>query len=608
MRENHENRVSIFIVLLVIVFLVYSARLFSMQILSGEIHLSRAQDISRRTYSIPTQRGEIFDRHFSQPLVINRDTFAVTITPADIPRGSIDSVISSVSKILKIPESEIRAKLPSQYLQTYQPVEIASNVPFSDISALAENKNTLPGISWHIKSVRNYVDVGSLSHILGYVGDITRDELTALYNLGYQSGDMIGKAGIEKQYDMLLRGTQGWETRTVDSRGRRITGSENIVHVAPEMGKNLVLTIDASLQKLAEKALGDHIGTIVVLRPSTGEVLAMVSKPWYDPNIFTDGLTSEIRAVMTDTSRPLINRAINSSYPPASTFKLVMSTAIVADNVFPRNQLHRCTGSITYGGRIWNCHNRAGHGSLGLTMALVRSCNVYFWEIGRDYVGIDRIVDFARGYGYGQLTGIDLPGESEGLIPDQQWKLLRHHENWTLGDTMNLSIGQGFALVTPLQMANLVSMIVNGGVNYKPHVLKEVRNPVTNEIEFSTEIKVLHQSNISPLVYEAVRQDMREVVLLEARWPFNLISAVEVAGKTGTAQIGVSERWHSWLTTYGPYNSTNPNEQIVITAFVENTSQSYTHVAEATGIVYQGYFANQTYEEAVRALYLWDRM
>jgi len=607
MRENHEGRISIFMILLVIVFLVYSGRLFSMQILSGEIHLSRAQDISRRTYSIPTQRGEIYDRYFTQPLVINKDTYAVTITPADIPRGSVDSVIASVSKILKIPENEIRTRLPSQYLQTYQPVEIASNVPFSDISALAENKNTLPGISWHIKSVRNYVDVGSLSHILGYVGDITRDELTALYNLGYQSGDMIGKAGIERQYDMLLRGTQGWETRTVDSRGRRITGSENIVHVAPEMGKNLVLTIDANLQKLAERALGDHTGTIVVLRPSTGEVLAMVSKPWYDPNIFTDGLTAEIRAVMEDTSRPLINRAINSSYPPASTFKLVMSTAIIAENLFPRNQLNRCTGSIIYGGRVWNCHNRAGHGLVGLTMALVRSCNVYYWEIGREYVGVDRIVNYARGYGYGKLTGIDLPGESEGLIPDQQWKLLRHHENWTLGDTMNLSIGQGFALVTPLQMANLVSMIVNGGVNYKPHVLKEIRSPITNEIEYIAEHEILHQSNISPLVFETLRQDMREVVLLEARWPFNLISAVEVAGKTGTAQIGVSERWHSWLTTYGPYNTVNPDEQIVVTAFVENTSQSYTHVAEATGIIYQGYFANQTYEEAVRALYLWER-
>ena len=608
MHENHENRISIFKVLLIIVFFIYSARLFSMQILSGEMHLMRAQDISRRTYSIPTQRGEIYDRNFTRAFAINRDTYAVTITPADVPRNTIDSVIASVSGILGISEDDIRAKLPSQYLQTYQPVEIATNVSFSVVSALAERKDTLPGVSWHIKSMRNYVDVGSLSHILGYVGDITRDELTSLYNLGYQSGDMIGKAGVERQYDQLLRGTQGRETRTVDSRGRRITGSENVVHVAPVMGKNLVLTIDADLQTLAEKALGNQNGALVVLRPSTGEILAMVSYPWYDPNIFTDGLTSEIRAVMEDVSRPLINRTIHSSYPPASTFKIIMSTAIIADNVFPQEQTISCSGSLRYGGRDWNCHNLLGHGRCNLTRALVESCNIYYWTVGRDYVGVDRIVNFATGYGYGQLTGIDLPGETQGQVPNPQWKQLRYHESWVLGDTMNMSIGQGFTLVTPLQMANMVAMVVNGGVNYKPHILKEVRDPVTNAIEFIVEREVLHENNLPPSVFETVRHDMREVINLNARWPFNLITAVQVAGKTGTAQIGISDRWHSWLTTYGPYNSTNPSEQIVVTAFVENTNVSYTHVAEATGLIYQGYFANQTYEQAARALGFWHRM
>ncbi|MDR1837329.1 MAG: penicillin-binding protein 2, partial [Treponema sp.] len=200
MKEDQGQRILIFRVLLIVVFAAYSIRLFSMQILSGEVYRSRAADISRRTYSIPTQRGEIYDRNFTDPLVINRDSFAVSITPAEVPRGSMDNVINSLSGILGISSEEIISRLPSQYFQLYQPVEITANVPFSAIAALAERKNELPGVSWQIKSVRSYVNVGSLSHILGYVGDITRDELTTLYNVGYQQGDVIGKAGIERQY------------------------------------------------------------------------------------------------------------------------------------------------------------------------------------------------------------------------------------------------------------------------------------------------------------------------------------------------------------------------------------------------------------------------
>jgi penicillin-binding protein 2 len=328
MQEDLGQRISVFKILIVAIFIIYSIRLFGMQILSGDVYRTRAQDISRRTYTIPTQRGEIYDRGQTRALVLNRDSFAVSITPAEVPRGSMDRIIEDVASILKISQDEIREKLPRQYVSLYQPVEIATNVSFTSVSALAERKNNLPGISWNSKSVRNYVDVGSLSHILGYVGDITRDELTTLYNLGYQQGDIIGKAGIERQYDELLRGRTGWETRTVDVRGRRISGRENYI-VPPEMGKNLVLTIDMKLQTLAEKALGNRMGSALVMKPSTGEVLAMVSYPWYDPNIFTDGLNSTYRALVNDPNKPFLNRAIQSNYPPASTWKILMTTGIL---------------------------------------------------------------------------------------------------------------------------------------------------------------------------------------------------------------------------------------------------------------------------------------
>jgi len=581
---------------------MYATRLFSMQILSGDIHRSRAQDISRRTYPIPTQRGEIFDRNFDQPLVINRDIFAVSLTPAEVPRGTMEDLINAVSGILNISADDIRGRLPNQYLQLYQPVEIASNVPFPVIAALAERKNTLPGISWHIKSVRNYVDVGSLSHILGYVGDITRDELTTLYNLGYQQGDMIGKSGIERQYDEILRGRQGWETRTVDVRGRRIAGQGNIVRLPPEMGKNLVLTIDAKLQKLVEQAIGTQIGSAVVMRPSTGEILAMVSYPWFDPNIFTDGLSSDIRGLLDDPSKPFINRAIQSSYPPASTFKIVLTTAILSENIFSPEQTVLCRGVVNYGNRNWHCHLRSGHGRLNLKGALSQSCNIYYMTIGRDNVGDERIGLYARDYGYGKITGIDLPNETAGFIPTRQWKEQRFHERWVLGDTMNMSIGQGFTLVTPLQMSNMVSMIVNNGIMYKPHVLKEVRDPYTNAIERIISPEIIHESDINSAVFELVRQDMRAVVSQgTAQYPLN-IRTVQIAGKSGTAEIGLADRWHSWFTAYAPFNSTNPDDQIVVTVIIEASNFQVWRASASSAIIFQGYFANQTYEEAVRSL------
>jgi len=600
MFEDQGLRIIIFRVLLVLVFLTYSVRLFSMQILSGEVYRTRAQDISRRTYSIPTQRGEIYDRNYTRPLVINRDSFAVSITPAEIPRNKIDEVIDSVSVILGISSDEIISKLPNQYFQLYQPVEIATNVPFNVIAALAERKNSLPGISWHIKAVRNYVNVGSLSHILGYVGDITRDELTTLYNQGYQQGDEIGKSGVERQYDELLRGKKGWETRTVDVRGRRIAGRENTL-VPPEMGKNLVLTIDSELQTLVEKALGPRIGTVVVMRPVTGEVLAMVSYPWYDPNIFTEGLSSDYRALVDDPSKPFINRAIQSSFPPASTFKIIMTTGIVAENAFPPEQTILCPGFISYGNRDWNCHvRRPGHGRLNLRGGMAQSCDIYYWTVGRDYLGAEKIVSYAKEYGYGEISGIDLPGEIAGFIPTPLWKERRFHERWVAGDTMNMSIGQGYTLTTPLQVTNMLNMVVNSGKLYKPHVLKEVRDPATNFIERVTTPELIHDSKLSPEIFARVRQDMRAVVTEgTGSWP--VVSAAQIAGKTGTAEIGLIDRWHAWFVAFGPYNAP-PEEQITLSVIVEATNNMEWRATYTSSIILQGYFAKQDYETAVRAV------
>ena len=585
---------------LVVLFVLYGLRLFNMQILSGEQYRIRADNISRRVTILPSQRGGIFDRTYTHAFARNIDSFAVNITPAEVPRDEIRDLFAEVAAIIGVPVSEIESSVPPRLFRSFQPVEIASNVPFETISALAERRAFLPGVTWHSKPMRQYVNVGSLAHIIGYVGDITREELTFMHNLGYKPGDVIGKSGVERQFDQILRGVDGREIKTVDVQGRRISSRE---HIPPEMGHDIVLTIDKRIQTLAERALGPRVGSVVVKRPATGEILAMVSYPWYDPNVFIQRDRAGINALLNNPRRPLLNRAIQASYPPASVFKVVMTAAILAENAFSPDRTIVCAGEIFYGNRLWRCHiRRPGHGPMNLFSALAQSCNIFYWQVGRDNLGVERIVSFTNEFGFGYLTGIDLPGEVAGFVPTPQWKVRRFHERWLHGDTMNMSIGQGFLLVTPLQMANMVSMIVNDGIIYRPHVLKEVRDPVTGGVVRRTRPEILRQSDISPEIFEHVRRDMRGVITEgTARFPMN-IRAVEIAGKTGTAELAGVDGQHAWFAAFAPYQTNNPEEQVVVSVIVEAENQWEWWAVFASAIIFQGIFADQNFDEAVRTL------
>jgi penicillin-binding protein 2 len=603
--EKPQKRIVIAQLLFIAIFALYAGQLFAMQILKGDLYRSRADDISRRTIILPAQRGEIFARDYGHPVVFNTDSFVVLIAPAEVRRDEIPALLGRLAKITGIPREMLDKKLPPEYYHLYRPIEVASNIPYNTIAVLAENLDTLPGVSWQSKPVRNYRDTGSLSHVVGYVGDITKDELTVLYNRGYKQGDIIGKAGIEKRYDELLRGREGREIRTVDVRGR-LTSNREVIREAPEMGKNLVLTIDGGIQTLAEKALGRRIGSVVVLRPASGEILAMVSYPWYDPGIFNGGdAWSDYQLLVNDANKPLLNRAIQSGYPPGSTFKIVMTTGILGEDAFPPEKTIDCQGEMRYGDRNWRCHiRRPGHGRVNLERALAQSCDIYFWVVGRDNLGVERIVSYAKEYGLGELTGIDVPGEIAGFVPTPQWKERRLRERWQGGDTMNMSIGQGFTLVTPLQMANMVAMTVNDGVIYKPHILKEVRDPVGGAIEEIVKPEVLHEADeIDKAIFAKVRYNMRSVISSgTAQFPLN-IKAVEIAGKTGTSEVGLHDRWHSWFAAYAPYNSDKSEEQIVVSVIVEAVNPWEWWAPYASAIIFQGIFAGQTYEEAVSALH-----
>ena len=598
-----NTRLLIIQIIIASLFFIYVYTLFSLQVLQGNEYRSQSKTISSQVKIIPADRGEIFDRNAMLPMVINSDSFAVELTPGEIPKNYYDTVTSKLAALLEISKFDIDKKIPPSMRNSYSSIQIKANVPFEIISNIAENKTDLPGVSWISKPIRNYVEQGSISHVVGYVGDITQDELNRLYNKGYTKNSIIGKTGIESQYDEFLQGTPGRESKTVDVRGKIISDAPIIQ--PPKMGNNLVLTIDSTIQKLAEQTLGNRVGAIVVLKPSNGEVLAMVSYPYFDPNIFNTEQAGEYLQKLSsdEQGRPLINRAVNAVYPPASTFKIVMSTAMLQENAFPNDKKIECKGRMAYGNRIFHCHIKTpGHGWLDLKNAFAQSCDVYYWIIGRDYLGINKIASYAREFGFGQSAQIDLPSQQIGFVPTAEWKERRYHEKWLGGDTMSASIGQGYLLATPLQLADMVCMVTNSGVVYKPHLLKEVRDPVTSEVLIETKPEILLKSDIDKSVWKEMQETMHYMITDgTAQYPMNN-KIVKAAGKTGTAEVApYKTSWHSWMVCYAPYDAP-VEDQVVISTIVEACNPWEWWAPYATNIILQGIFAKQTYEQAVKEL------
>lgn len=604
---EQNAKVVILGLLICVIFVVYILRLFSLQIVQGVTYRRQSQTISSQVKTIDAQRGEIFDRNAGMPMVINTDSFAVDVIPAEIPQKYYDSVVSRLASYLGISKNEIDRRIPPSLRRSYTSVEVRSNVPFAVISSIAENITDMPGVSWRSKPVRNYVETGSVAHVVGYVGDITKEEYKVMYNITdgsgqrvYSNKSIVGKTGIEKQYDLRLQGIQGRESRTVDVRGHIL--SDTPVVEPPQMGKNLVLTLDMRIQELAEKALGERVGAAVVLRPSDGEILAMVSYPFYDQNIFnSDNAAAEYERLRTRDNQPMLNRAVNAAYPPASTFKIIMSTAMLAEKAFPPSKDIECTGRVDYGNRIFHCHQKWGHGYLNMREALAQSCDVYYWAIGRDYLGVDKISSYSKEFGFGESLGIDLPTQQTGFVPTAAWKERKFHQKWLGGDTMNISIGQGYTLVTPLHIANMVAMVANEGRIYRPHLLKEVRDPATNEVIEEVRPEILHESSIDSSVWREVQSAMRYTITDGTpAFPLNN-RVVQIAGKTGTAEVGSLDHWHAWMACYAPYNAP-VEEQVVVVVLVEAVNEWEWWAPYATNIIFQGIFANQSYEQAVSSL------
>lgn len=587
-----------------VVFLVYVSYLFSMQIVDGYIYTLRAEEVTRRSIVVTAPRGDIYDRTVTTPIATNRESFAVDINPAEIPRSEIDGVFARVAEQLRMPVDEIYRRIPVRRYNVFQPIEIKSGLSFQAVTALAERKIDFPGVSWRIKPVRHYVDGDAFSHVLGYVGDITPEELQILFNRGYTQQSVIGKAGIELQYDEVLRGEDGREFRTVDAQGRRVSGAGDARSaITPVQGQDVVLTLDRDIQLLTQKALGNRIGAAIVLHPASGEILSMVSYPGYDANAFYDvGGSSYFSQVSLDPTGSFINRAIQAQDSPASTFKVLMTAALLEEDAFPIDETVYCPGYYEVGNRVFRCHKEHGHGEVALFEALAESCNVYFYTMGNEYLGIDTIVDYSRAMGLGERTGIDLPGERAGLVPSPEWKERTFNDGWRPGDTVNMSIGQGFLQSTPLQLADMVGAILNEGVVYKPHILKEIRDPVSGSIVRAVEPEVLRTMPISDETFRLVREAM-EGVVLDGTPQVVMTTNAPTGGKTGTSQTWSDEQQHSWFIGFAPYGSSgDPSDYVVTVVWIDAANEWDWWAPYATNIIVHGIYNSLDFEATIADL------
>lgn len=600
-RNTYKNRLIILTAFFLTVIMLYFGYIFHLQIIQGVEYKSKAKQVSRRVIPIQAQRGEIYDRHYDYPLVTNRDSFALDIIPAEIDTETLKKVSAKLSEVLDIEQSKIFEKIPAEYRSFHQPIEIETGVDFKTITYIAEHIEDFPGVTWHSKSTRQYLDVGSLSHVIGYVGNITSEELQVLYNEGYGINSVIGKSGVEKRYDKTLRGENGKKYYTVDVHGKTVE-REVTKEVPPKNGKDLVLSLDSEIQQLAEEALGKRMGSAIVMKPASGEILAMVSYPWFDPNfIHAENSDEQFRELSLDPNHPFINRAIQSSYAPASTFKVVMTTAALEEESISTQKEILCEGSMKVGNRVFDCHKPEGHGYMDMSHGLAESCDVYYYTLGLNYLGVETIARYSRRFGFGEYTGIDLPGEVKGIVPTPEWKKKHINSPWVGGDTVNLSIGQGYLTVTPMQLANMVAMTVNKGTVYKPHVVKRVRDPVSGELVRTKEPEVLHESTIREETFSTVQKYMRGVVEHGTAEVVITTDAVKVAGKTGTGEVGYEDRWHAWFAANAPYGAP-PEEQVVVVTMVEASNEWEWWAVRAANIIFQGLFADQTYKEALEAL------
>ncbi len=528
---------------------------------------------------IPSSRGVIYDRA-GRPLVANVPSFAIKVRPADLPLSQRETVVTRLAGLLGMDPTKINKEIDSNPGSRFDLVRIAQDVPEATARLIAEEHFALPGVEVVVEARRDYIQGSLFSQILGYTGAVSADQLKALKDSGYLPDDMIGQTGVEAQYESALRGVYGSETVERDASGRRLKVLQTVS--AAQAGDSLKLTIDTKEQLLAQKALewgmaeaGLKRGVVIVMNPQTGEVLALVSLPTYDNNLFAKGISEkDFQALLKDPQQPLLDHAINEQFPPGSTYKLVAGTGALADRkITPTTQL-MTSAYLSIGPYKYTEWNHAGFGPLDIFKGFGHSSDTFFYQVA-GMLGIDRLGYWAKQFGFGAPTGIDLPGEVAGIVPTNQWKIDTFGQGIFPGEVYQAGIGQGYDVVTPLQLINAYTALANGGKLYQPQVVQEVIAPDGSVVRPFTP-KLIRKLPVSADVLKTMRQAARTVVTI--RHTYNLVDMpIKVAGKSGTAEFGLRDAkgrlpFHSWFVGFvpkDPYNGSfdKPDSQLVVLAF-----------------------------------------
>lgn len=552
-------------------FLFLGTNLFYLQIIRGNYYWILSERNRIRLIYLEGPRGRILDRR-GTVLVENRISYNCMISP-DEARGRLSETFKRLAPALQVSPNKLQQIYLKNEINNFQPVLVAEGITPHLAMTIEEMAVELPGVSIETRPIRYYPQGDTFSHLVGYVGPLTEEEVDRLRDFGYDRRDGIGRSGIEKTYESYLKGESGGLQVEADNRGRqvRLLGMRD-----PKPGRDIQLSVDADLQEFIYSKMGSLRGAVVVLDLKTGDVLALVSSPGFDPNLFRQSNQGfKIRDLLRQKDAPLLNRAISGAYPPGSTFKVVTSTAALESHKITPLTTFECGGLFSLGSQKFHCWREEGHGPQSVVHALEHSCNVFFYHTGL-VTGADKIAEWTWQFGLGKLTGIDLAGERKGFVPSPEWKKRVLRENWYSGETLNLAIGQGRLLTTPLQMAMVISMIANGGVVYTPQIVKKIGEVQVNRLK----PKKIY---ISDETLTVVRRGLKAVVNSPTGTGMRAQqTGFLVAGKTGTAQAGPKGS-HAWFIGYAPAD--DPHAALVV--FLEHGGRGGVRAAEIGGLIFK---------------------
>ena len=592
-REVMESKQRILVISFVVaaIFFIMLLRLWHLQILSADDYRSMSENNRLRFVPVAASRGAILDRS-GKVLVSNRPSFSLAVVPQEVKDK--DDLLQRLAGLLGLDRAELDDRWKKVTGRAkYYPVVLASNISRDQVEIIEENRLRLPGVEIEMKPVREYSSSILAAHLLGYIGEISDDELDKKGYEEYNPGDYVGKNGIERGWEHDLHGNDGGRQLEVDARGRVLrTVSESY----PSVGNSVVLTIDSAVQQQAEKAFGDQAGAAVALDVNSGEVLAFVSTPSFDPALFSGKLPADVwKSYLDDKRHPLENKALTGQYPPGSTFKVITALAGLENGLISDSTTVNCSGSYELGGSTFKCWNKHGHGATSLKKSLRESCDVYYYHLG-ERLGVDLIAKTAQKFMLGAPLGIGLNNEKSGLIPTSEWKQKRFGKRWYQGETLSVAIGQGYVLMTPIQLASMISTVANEGTIYRPFLVKRIVDADGKPLnEFKPEI--IGRTGISPGNFRLVKQGLFAVVNEPGgTGSMARLYDVRVAGKTGTSQVvklrdskrgtPYQYRDHALFVAFAPYDK----PEIAVAVVVEHGEHGGASAAPIAGRILRAYF------------------